>query len=121
MKAMPYLILLILTISCATSNKSVSEVNARERMKSFDQASQENINSLIEMIDEQEQVTDQGAKHYIPYEFMIPLESAKRNEVQRIDSTIRFTNRTTYYQCIGGHATKEKVYQIVALPYTKKV
>jgi hypothetical protein len=121
MKTMPYLILLILTVTCATSTKSSSEAKARERMKSLDQGSQENINQLIEMITEQERVTDPGAKHYIPYEFMIPLDSAKRMEVQHIDSSVRFTKRTDSYQCIGDHATKEKVYQIVALPYAYKI
>ena len=51
MKTMRYLILLIIVASCALSNKSLTEEKARERMKSFDQESQDNINRLINMIE----------------------------------------------------------------------
>jgi len=120
MKTMYCFLLLILTASCAT-NRSLPEVKARERMKSLDPEAQNSITMLIEMIDEQVRNTDPGAKHYIPYEFRIPLDPAKRKEVHRIDPTVRFTGRTDSYQCIGDNATKEKVYQIVALPYTSRV
>jgi hypothetical protein len=80
------------------------ETKARERMSSLDQDSQNNINSLIEMIEEQARITDPGQKRYIPY-----------------DPSINFTPRTDTYQCIGDNATKERVFQIVALPFTKKI
>src|SRR5688572_16719104 len=100
MKAMRYVIFLILATSCSSTNKSI-EIKARERMTSLDQESQNNINMLIEMIEEQSAIKDPGAKRSIPYEFRIPLDSAKKKEVQRIDPAIQFTNRTDTYQCIG--------------------
>jgi hypothetical protein len=121
MKIIQYTILLIITASCLTTNQSVTEANARQRMSSFDQESQNNINMLISMIEEQGRLKDSSAYHFIPYEFRIPLDSTKQNEVQRIDPSIQFTNRTDSYQCIGDNATKEKVFQIVALPYTYKI
>jgi hypothetical protein len=121
MKTMQYLILLTIAASCATASKSLTEAKARERMNSLDQDAQNNINTLIEMLEELSLVTDPGRKRYIPYEFRIPLDSAKRNEVHRIDPSIHFTSRTDSYQCIGDNATKEKVFQIVALPYTSRI
>ncbi|HEU5291005.1 MAG TPA: hypothetical protein VFU05_10205 [Cyclobacteriaceae bacterium] len=120
MKATHYLFLLILAGSCAV-NPSLLETKARERMQSLDQESQRNINHLISMIEEQDSLTDPGAKHSIPYEFRIPLDSNKKREIQRIDPSIQFTNRTDTYQCIGDSATKEKVFRIVSLPYTYKI
>jgi len=121
MKALHFIILLTILASCASANKSLTEAKARERMKSFDQESQNNINTLIGMIEEQLQTTDPGRKRFILYEFNIPLDSAKKNEVKHIDPSINFTNRTDSYQCIGDNATKEKIFQIVALPYTYKI
>ena len=121
MKIMRYFILFILVASCATTNKSLSEAKAKERMSSLDQESQNNINSLIGMIEEQSLVKDSSEKRFIPYQFNIPLDPIKKKEVQRIDPSIQFTNRTDTYQCIGDNATKEKVYQIVALPYAYKI
>lgn len=90
-------------------------------MNSLDQESQNNINMLIGMIEEQSLTKDPGARRFIPYEFRIPLDSAKRKEVHRIDPFIQFTKRTDSYQCIGEDATKEKVFKIVALPYSYKI
>lgn len=115
-----FLLLLMLAASCITTT-SLPETKARERLKSMDPEAQRFIHTLLEMIEEQERVTDSGAKRYIPYEFRIPLDSLKRNEVQRIDSSIQFTPRTDSYQCIGDNATKEKVFQVVALSYTSKI
>jgi hypothetical protein len=121
MKLIQYFILLILAASCATMNQTLTESKARERMNSLDQESQTNINMLIGMIEEQMSVKDSSAYHFIPYEFRIPLDSNKKKEVQHIDSSIQFTNRADSYQCIGDNATKEIVFQIVALAYTYKV
>jgi hypothetical protein len=121
MKATLFLIFLIIFTGCASLNKSLTEAKARERMRSLDQESQNNINSLIGMIEEQSRVKDPGGKRFIPYEFSIPLESAKRKEVHRIDRLINFTPRKDSYQCIGDNATKEKIFKIVALPYAYKI
>ena len=121
MKLIQCLILLVIAASCSTTNQSLTESKARERMKSLGQESQNNINMLIGMIEEQSRVKDSGAYHFIPYEFRIPLDSNKKKEVQRIDSSIQFTTRADSYQCIGDNATKKKVFQIVALPYTYKI
>jgi hypothetical protein len=118
---MQFLILLIIAVSCSSTNKSLTEAKARERMNSLDQESQNNINSLIEMIEEQSLVKTSSEKRFIPYQFNIPLDSIKKKEVQRIDPSIQFTNRTDTYQCIGENATKEKVFRIVALPYAYKI
>src|SRR5688572_16806280 len=108
MKTLQFLILLTIMVSCSATNKSLTETKARERMSSLDQESQNKINSLIDMIEEQSHA---GEKRFIPYEFNIPLDPIKKKEVQRIDSSIQFTNRTDTYQCIGENATKEKVYK----------
>jgi hypothetical protein len=121
MKTIRYIILLAVLASCASQNKSSIEAKARERMNSLDPDTQNNINELLEMIEEQASVTTQGEKRYIPYEFRIPLDTLKKKEVLRIDPTLSFTARTNMYQCIGENATKEKVFQIVALPYTYKI
>jgi len=121
MKAIQFLILLILITSCSASRNSMTEAKAKERMSSLDIESQQQINSLINMIDEQDRVTDPGAKRSIPYEFRIPLDSKKKNEVHRIDPTVQFTQRTDSYQCIGDSATKANVYRIVSLPYTYRI
>jgi len=121
MKTIPYLLLIAIAASCAISNQSLTESKARERMNSLDQDSQNNINMLIGMIEEQSQVKDPSAKRSIPYEFRIPVDPTKKKEVHRIDPSIQFTNRTDTYQCIGENATKEKVYKIVALPYAYKI
>ena len=121
MKMIRYLILLAVLVSCASQNKSSIEAKARLRMNSLDQDTQNNINALLEMIEEQERITAPGEKRYIPYEFKIPLDSLKKKEVLRIDPTLSFTARSDMYQCIGENATKEKVFQIVALPYTYKI
>ena len=121
MKLLQYLILLILAVGCSTANQTLTEAKARELMNSLDQESQNNINMLIAMIEEQAQVKDPGAKRSIPYEFRIAVDLKKKKEVHRIDPSIQFTMRTASYQCIGENATKEKVYQIVALPYTYKI
>ena len=121
MKASPFLFLLILIAGCSSSNNSMMEARAKERMNSLDLESQQQITSLITMIDEQERVTDPGAKRSIPYEFRIPLDSRKKSEVHRIDPSVRFTPRTDSYQCIGDSATKENVYRIVALSYTYRI
>ena len=118
---MQYLILLTIAASCATTNKSLTEAKARERMNSLDQESQNNINGLIEMIEDQSLVTDPGEKRFIPYEFRIPLDPAKKKEVHRIDGSIQFTPRNDSYQCIGDNATKEKVFRIVAMSYTSGI
>src|SRR6478609_2156754 len=107
MKIMQYLILLTIAVSCSTTNQSLIEAKARERMNSLDQESQNNINSLIDMIEEQSLVKNSSERHFIPYEFNIPLDSSKKKEVQHIDPSIQFTNRTESYQCIGENATKE--------------
>lgn len=99
----------------------MTEAKARERMSSFDQESQNHINMLLEMIEEQSRLKDPGAKRFIPYEFRIPLDSVKKKEVHAIDSLIRFIPRQDSYQCIGDQATKEKVFQILALSYTNKI
>lgn len=121
MKILQYLILLTIVASCSATNQSRTETKARERMHSLDQESQNNINSLIEMIEEQSLIKSSREKRFIPYQFNIPLDSIKKKEVQRIDPSIQFTNRTDTYQCIGENATKEKVYRIVALPYAYKI
>ena len=121
MKITRYLILLIIVASCSSTNQSLTEAKAKERMNSLDQESQNNINMLIDMIEEQSRATDPGAKRYIPYQFNIPLDSAKKNEAHSIDPSITFTKRNDSYQCIGDNATKEMVFQIVALPYTYKI
>lgn len=121
MKTIQCIILLAIMFGCATSTKSLTEKKARGRMESLGPDAQGNINTLLEMIEEQSLNTDPGAMRSIPYEFRIPLDSLKKNEVQGIDPSIRFTNRTDSYQCIGGDATKEKVFQIVALPYTSRI
>ena len=118
MKILQYLIILTIVTGCSSANQSLTESKARERMNLLDQESQNNINSLIEMIEEQSLSKE---KRFIPYEFNIPLDSIKKKEVQRIDPSIQFTNRSDTYQCIGENATKEKVYQIVALPYAYKI
>ena len=121
MKTIQYLILLAALASCASQNKSSLEAKARQRMSSLDQDTQNNINALLEMIEEQERVTPPGEKRYIPYEFKIPLDAKKKKQIRRIDPSVLFTARTDTYQCIGENATKEKVLQIIALPYTFKI
>jgi hypothetical protein len=121
MKVVRYIFLLIIAANCTATNQSLTEAKARERMNSFDQESQNNINMLISMIEEQSRHKGSSAYHFIPYEFKIPLDSNKKKEVKRIDPSIQFTNRADSYQCIGDNATKEKVFQIVALPYTYRV
>jgi hypothetical protein len=121
MKTVRLTILLILAASCSATNKSFTEAKALERMRSLDHESQQHINALISMIEEQSLLTDSGATRWVPYEFRIPLDSLKRNEIQKIDPLVKFTNRTDSFQCIGENATKEKVFQIVALPYTYKI
>jgi len=117
---MRYIILLIVLISCATPNKSLTEAKARQRINSLDQESQNNINHLIQMIEEQ-RVANSGEKRYIPYEFKIPLDARKKRQIHRIDPSVNFTNRTDSYQCIGENATQEKIMEIVALPFTYKI
>ena len=90
-------------------------------MNSLDQESQNNINMLLGMIEEQSQEKDLGARRWIPYECRIPLDDTKKNELHRIDPTMQFFNRIDSYQCIGENATKETVFQILALPYTYKI
>lgn len=121
MKTIKYFILWFLLASCAAPNRSLTEAKAKQRMDLLDQDTRANINNLIEMIEQQALVSDPGAKHYIPYEFRIPLDSRKRKEVHRLDPSVNFTPRPDTYQCIGENATKEKVFQIVALPYTTKI
>jgi len=121
MQRIRYLILLAVLASCATLSKSQIETKARQRMNSLDQDTQNNINALIEMIEEQALVTAPDEKRYIPYEFRISLDSRKKKQVLRFDPSLSFTARTDTYQCIGENATKEKVLQIVALPYTYKI
>lgn len=121
MRIIPYLILTLLVASCAVTNQSLTEKKARERMHSLDQDAQQQINILLEMIDEQSHLTDPASKRYIPYEFRIPVDSVKKKEIHGIDPSIQFTNRTDSYQCIGDNASKEKIFQIVALPYTYKI
>jgi hypothetical protein len=113
-------VVVVVVASCAVSKQSLMETQARQRMKSLDQETQNNINALIEMIEEQAH-THPGEERYIPYEFRIPLDSMKKAQVLHIDLLIQFTNRTDMYQCIGDNATKEKVFQIVALPFTYKI
>ena len=120
-KTIGYLILLAVLVSCAASNKSLTETKAHQRMNSLDQDTRNNINALLEMIEEQELVTVPGEKRYIPYEFRISLDARKKKQILRIDPSVLFTARTDTYQCIGENATKEKVLQIVALPYTFKI
>ena len=121
MKVMRYLILFIVLASCATQKASLAESKARDRMNSLDQDTQNNINALLEMIEEQALVITPDEKRYIPYEFRIPLDSTKKKQVIRIDPSVTFTARADMYQCIGENATKEKVFQIIALPYTYKI
>ena len=121
MKAIRCLILLAILASCASQNRSSIEAKARQRMNSLDQDTQNNINALIEMIEEQALVTAPDRKRYIPYEFTIPLDSCKKEQVLRIDPSVSFFARADTYQCIGENGTKEKVFQIVALPFTYKI
>lgn len=121
MNTIRYLILLAVLTSCATQNKSLIEAKARQRINSLDQAAQDNIKMLIEMIEEQSLVTDPGGKRHIPYEFRISLDPRERKKVFRIDPSLSFTARTDTYQCIGENATKEKVLQLVALPFTHRI
>jgi hypothetical protein len=121
MKTIRYFILYAILAGCATPNQALTEAKAKQRIKSLDQETQDNIDSLIEMIDQQALVSDPGAKHYIPYEFRIPLDSRRMKQVHRIDPTVAFTARSDSYQCIGDNATKEKIIQIVALPFTYKI
>jgi hypothetical protein len=120
-KTIRYVFLLTVLASCASQSKSSVEAKARQRMNSLDQDTQNNITALIEMIEEQELVTTPGEKRYIPYEFTIALDASKREQVLNIDPSISFTARKDFYLCIGENATKEKVFQIVALPYTYKI
>ncbi len=121
MKVIHYLALFIMIAGCVAPDKMLLESKARQRIITLDAETQNNITVLLEMIIEQEQLTDPGGKHYVPYEFRIPAEAKKKRQVQRIDPSIRFTNRGDTYQCIGENATKEKVYQVIALPYTRHV
>jgi hypothetical protein len=115
-----FLILLILVSSCSSSNKSKTEAQARARMESLDIESQNNINALIEMIEDQ-RAASRSEKRFVPYEFRIPIASFTKDEVLRIDPSVRFTDRGDTYQCIGENATKEKVFRLVALSYTYKI
>lgn len=90
-------------------------------MNTLDQESQDNINHLIEMIVEQERVVNPSEGRYIPYEFGIPHDARKKRQIHRIDPSMNFTNRTDSYQCIGEQATREKIMEIVALPFTYKI
>lgn len=121
MRVMPYLLIVVLLANCRATNQSLTETTARERIKSMDPEAQQHIHALLDMIEEQERLTDPTGKRYIPYEFRIPLDSLKRNEVQRIDPSIQFTPRSDSFQCIGDNATKERVFQVVALPYTSRI
>lgn len=114
------LILLILVSSCSPSNKTKTEARARVRMETLDIESQNQINALIGMIEDQ-RVAARGEKHFVPYEFRIPIASFTKEEVLRIDPSIRFTDRGDTYQCIGENATKEKIFKLVALPYTYRI
>src|SRR6478609_1764350 len=106
MKTIRYLILLAVLASCATPNKSLTEAKARQRMNLLDQDTQNNINALLKMIEEQALVSASGEQRYIPYEFRISLDSRKKKQVLRIDPSLSFTARTDTYQCIGENATK---------------
>ena len=120
MKALIYFILLAALSSCITSNLSI-ETKALNRIKSLDPEAQSSINALIEMIEVQSLVTDPGAKHYVPYEFRIPVSERKKRQVHRIDPSVSFIKRSDSYQCIGDNATKENVFKIIALPFTSKI
>lgn len=115
-----FLILLILVSGCSSANKSKTEARARVRMETLDIESQNNINALIGMIEDQ-QAAARSEKRFVPYEFRIPIASFTKEEVLRIDPSIRFTDRGDTYQCIGENATKEKIFKLVALPYTYKI
>lgn len=122
MKAIRSLVILAVLTSCAANSSLIeTEAKARQRMKSLDKDAQNNINALIEMIEKQALVTAAGEERHIPYEFRISLDSRKRKHVARIDPSLSFTVRTDAYLCIGENATKEKVFRIVALPYTYKI
>ena len=120
MKILQCFILLTIVSSCATTNKSSSERKARDRMRSLQQDAVTDINELLKLI-EYSQTTDPGMVRSVPYAFSIPADTAKMNEVYHIDSLIQFNKDNNYYRCIGDNATKEKVLQIVALPYTFKI
>lgn len=121
MKAIHYLALFIMMAGCVASGKMLLESKARQRIITLDAESQNSITVLLEMITEQERLTDPSGKHYVPYEFRIPADAKKKRQVHRIDPSISFINRGDTYQCIGDNATKEKVYQVIALPYTRHV
>lgn len=97
------------------------EDKAQDRLKTLDVDSQEKVNALLLMIEEQARFINSSEVHYIPYEFRIPLSSTKKKQIQRIDPSVSFIKRKDFYQCIGENATKELIYQILALPYTSKI
>jgi hypothetical protein len=113
--------ILVIIISCATPVKTSMESKAHERLSSLDADSQNQIKTLLNMIEEQARFINSSEIHYIPYEFRIPFDSGKKKEIQRIDPTVSFTKRDNSYLCIGENATGELVFKILALPYTYKI
>ena len=121
MKVILYVLLLLAMAGCLAPAKLPTEANALKRIKSLDESSRNEINSLLAMIEEQMAMTDPRAKRYIPYEFRIAIDAKMKRRVHRMDPSLSFTRRKEYYLCIGENATKERVYQAVNLLYTYRI
>ncbi len=83
----------------------------------------------LDQIDEQGMIGQVGSKRRVAYEFCIPLDDARRREVEAIDPSVTFYPgvpgriRCTkgQYLCIGEGGTREVLLRLAALTYVERI
>lgn len=87
------------------------------------------INFDLNQIDERGLIGPTGGKRSVAYEFCIPRDPARRDEVKAIDPSLQFYDGSRgrigctreQYLCIGEGGTREVLLKLASLDYIERI
>lgn len=100
---------------CSPASKGLSDTERALALKK--------ITFDTSVIDENGLIGPPDGQVLIAYKFQIPVDRKKKNEVKKIDKSIRFHRRQgdDTYLCIGEGATENTLIKLASLSYITKI
>lgn len=119
-----FYLLLVVFAQPSCSSKTVSSLSKEDSLIILNK-----IELDISQIDENGMIGPEDGKRNVAYEFCIPIDSKKRNEVAFIDSSVHFFKGPKgrigcgedQYLCIGDGGTKDVLFRLAQLNYINRI